>query len=367
MTQTEPPFVGAAALLFSLVGAAQAQITVQDRAVTTYAQTYHQGTDLADTSQDSDGTDQPGPFQADLASVAIAFFNSARAAAGQTSDVDPATGSFDATGHATAELYVQGTGDAVGESRFELIFATDGAARLVLDSLVLTVDDTFAGGFSFDYPGEASARLEVRDETTLEVVYAQEVVLDDVGTYAEVDRNDPLELALGAGTWRLFVQALAEHEEPSITEVQGSLSAATFEFAGRFVRALEADVASISVGAGGAQQLTLDAGGTFAGDLYLVMGSLSGTSPGFPVGAHVLPLNPDPYFRFTLLHPNTPPLLSSFGLLDAGGRAAASFSLAAGSDPALVGLTLDHAYAVVDAAGLVVELASNSVPLHLDV
>ena len=95
---------------------------------------------------------------------------------------------------------------------------------------------------------------------------------------------------------------------------------------------------------------------------YVLLGSLSGTTPGIPIGLLVLPLNPDAYLTFTLTSPNTPPLGNSLGLLDAFGEAAASFTIPPGSSPALAGLTLHHAYVVF---GPMVVFASNPVPLRL--
>jgi len=126
------------------------------------------------------------------------------------------------------------------------------------------------------------------------------------------------------------------------------------------------DTATLSISAGGAQTLTLDAGSAYELDLYLLLGSASGTSPGISVDSFVLPLNiPDAYFSYTLLSPNTGLLASSLGILGSGGTATASFHIPAGLAPAsLVGVTLNHAYLVFDNSAAVV-LASNPAPLTL--
>ena len=52
----------------------------------------------------------------------------------------------------------------------------------------------------------------------------------------------------------------------------------------------------------------------------------------------------------------------SSGLLDAEGRATDSFELPPDTQPALVGLTIRHAFVVMDAGGEIA-FESNSVPL----
>jgi hypothetical protein len=112
------------------------------------------------------------------------------------------------------------------------------------------------------------------------------------------------------------------------------------------------------------QALDLDAGPAYAGLLYQVLGSLSGTAPGISLtgGLH-LPLNPDAYFSYTL-NPSGRPLVNSIGVLDANGRARASLEL--GRVPlALIGQTFHHAF-VVNAAGQPQALfVSNAQPLRL--
>jgi len=128
-------------------------------------------------------------------------------------------------------------------------------------------------------------------------------------------------------------------------------------------QSLSVDVASISVSAGGAQNFTLDAGTAFGGGLYLLLGSITGTSPGIPVGPFVVPLEPDVYFLLTASNPNFPPLSTSLGTLDSTGGGAAQFSLPPLSSPSLVGAEAFHAYVVLGPS--LVEFASNWMPLKL--
>lgn len=131
---------------------------------------------------------------------------------------------------------------------------------------------------------------------------------------------------------------------------------------------LEVDLTELSIANGGAQAFSLHAGAERAGDTYLLMGSVSGTAPGVPLGGgHTLPLAFDAYTLSSLDQPNAPPLAGSLGVLDAGGEASASFTLPLGLSPALVGTSVHHAYVVVSTGAPVpsVVLVSNAVALGL--
>ncbi|MHC4379748.1 MAG: hypothetical protein ACYSU1_01475, partial [Planctomycetota bacterium] len=125
---------------------------------------------------------------------------------------------------------------------------------------------------------------------------------------------------------------------------------------------LDVDVASVSLGAGGTATLDLDAGSAFAGKSYMMLGSNTGSSPGMGGGGFHLDLNPGPYFDLTRNQP-THPLFSAFrGTLDAQGRAIAEVTFPVGTNPALVGTTLGHAFVVLDGG---VVLASGTVEFDL--
>ena len=86
----------------------------------------------------------------------------------------------------------------------------------------------------------------------------------------------------------------------------------------------------VSVAAGGAQELVLDAGASHGGELAWLVGSASGTTPGLPLAPGVtLPLVVDGYLLLTLGSPNTPPLTGSLANLDGAGQGLASFALPA--------------------------------------
>ena len=126
------------------------------------------------------------------------------------------------------------------------------------------------------------------------------------------------------------------------------------------------DAREVSLSQGGVQFLTLEAGADRALDPYIVLGSVSGTTPGFTLLGLTLPLNPDAYFMLLLNDPNNPPLFQSFGTLDPQGTAVATFWIpGAVLDPALAGITVHHAYAVLNPASFQPEQVSNAVPVDL--
>ena len=118
---------------------------------------------------------------------------------------------------------------------------------------------------------------------------------------------------------------------------------------------------------GGVHTWSLDAGADVAGLLYLLLGSAGGSAPGLSVQGVPIPLvAADPYFQFTLTNPNVPPLSQTLGTLDPAGQASASLNLPAGLSPTLAGLTLHHAYVVLDlAAGGAPVRSSFAEPLVL--
>jgi hypothetical protein len=118
-------------------------------------------------------------------------------------------------------------------------------------------------------------------------------------------------------------------------------------------------VGSLSLSGGGTQAWTMNAGVANAGRGCWVLGSLSGTSPGFPFGTVVVPVNPDVWFNYTINHPNQGPLVNSLSFLDGLGKGTGAFSIPAGTNPGLVGLTVNHAYML----GPVVDFSSNAVSL----
>ena len=129
---------------------------------------------------------------------------------------------------------------------------------------------------------------------------------------------------------------------------------------------LSADVATLSVAAGGEQVLTLDSLGTKPFAEFLLLGSASGASPGTVVDGILLALNPaDPYFEFTLGNPNSGLLTNSHGLLNGLGQASATFALPPGLGPAFAGVGVHHAFVLLDPHPGSVTHASNAVTAML--
>jgi hypothetical protein len=118
---------------------------------------------------------------------------------------------------------------------------------------------------------------------------------------------------------------------------------------------------SLSVSSGGSQILELQIGNARAGSPYLVLGTASGTTPGFALGSLAVPLNFDAYTEFALLVPNSALLSRSSGALDAVGRGQAQLSLPRGI-PGLVGLQLHHAALYATGGEL---FCTNAAPLVL--
>lgn len=145
----------------------------------------------------------------------------------------------------------------------------------------------------------------------------------------------------------------------------GALGGSAHQFS--FTGGAHLDGASPAVGlaSGGAQPMQIAACAEHAGDVYALLGSATGTGGGIPLGEAALPLVVDAHFAFTMTQPNNALLPASVGVLDAWGRADAAFVLPPAVDPALAGVTLHHAYVVLDWPTFEVELASNAIPVAL--
>ena len=90
--------------------------------------------------------------------------------------------------------------------------------------------------------------------------------------------------------------------------------------------ALSSDVPEISIGSGGAVNFFLDAGSSYAGRTYVLLGSLSGTTPGTPLpGGGNLPQNQDQAFNYIRNHLNNSMFINFQGTFDGSGQATATF------------------------------------------
>jgi len=120
-----------------------------------------------------------------------------------------------------------------------------------------------------------------------------------------------------------------------------------------------------SLAAGGTVAMSLDAGPGFGGMVHVVVGSVTGTSPGTVFDGFLIPLIVDAYTVVTLERANQGPLFNNLGQLDAAGKSVIMFAIPAGLDPSLAGLAVFHAALVLDLATGIVVHASNALPVHL--
>ena len=109
--------------------------------------------------------------------------------------------------------------------------------------------------------------------------------------------------------------------------------------------ALWADAYTASCAAGAQVTFSMDAGVANAGRNYLLLGTLSGTEPGFTLpGGHSVPINWDAFTNLVLSNLNISVFLDFMGTLDGNGRASAIFDTLGSVDPVLAGSTMSFAY-----------------------
>lgn len=128
-------------------------------------------------------------------------------------------------------------------------------------------------------------------------------------------------------------------------------------------RGLWADHESLTASAGGSIHFDLEAGSARARHSYVIVGSMSGTTPGFDLGAFHVPLNIDGYTLGLLSSVGAGPFADWVGVFDAGGGASANLALPPLAS--LAGITLHHAYVTLHPTRGVVTYSSNAVPLSL--
>lgn len=110
---------------------------------------------------------------------------------------------------------------------------------------------------------------------------------------------------------------------------------------------------------GGTICLGLEATPSEAGRTYGVLGTTSGTSPGFGLGFVNVPLNPDPFMDVVILLWNSPFFKNFMGTLDTDGRGLATIDIPGPLDPSWVGIQMHFAYVLnnfIDYASVPVEV-----------
>lgn len=112
--------------------------------------------------------------------------------------------------------------------------------------------------------------------------------------------------------------------------------------------------ATVMSSSGGVVELGIDFGRVNSGYSYTIVGTMSGTTPGYDLGNGLtLDINPDFYTQYLLATLNTPLHLDFSGTLDARGRADAVLNSTGGAvDPRAVGRTLHYAVVLVDGGGV---------------
>lgn len=110
--------------------------------------------------------------------------------------------------------------------------------------------------------------------------------------------------------------------------------------------ALYVDVASISSAVGGTAMFTLAGGPGNANRNFLLLGSVSGTSPGIklPGGLEILPLKWDFFTNIVIQYANGPNFINFMSKLDGTGSAPATFILPPGTGAS--GIKMYYAYAL---------------------
>lgn len=125
----------------------------------------------------------------------------------------------------------------------------------------------------------------------------------------------------------------------------------------------QAKFTQASIASGVQQQIAVEFGPSQAFRLYLMLGSLSGTSPGFFNNGVQVPLNSDAYFSAAASGLAAPLTIGWLGFLDGNGSADAGFVVPAGTVPfGFVGQTLHQSVLVFDGVG---GLSQASVPVPL--
>ncbi len=211
---------------------------------------------------------------------------------------------------------------------------------------------------------EKEAFVQRLDGATLATVGALSARVSDIGTDGVWTsgisiQSGPSVAASGFGEY-LVVWAGDEPIPPLVDN--------EFEIWGQRLHArassLTYDVNQLSLGAGGAQSLVLDAGSAHAGRVAVLAGSASGNHPAFPLGSVVVPLAIDGYFWLVLSSPGVP-LAGSPAILDGSGGASFTLQVPPAAAPSLAGSTLHHAAIAIDATTFEIPFASNAVPVTL--
>jgi hypothetical protein len=126
---------------------------------------------------------------------------------------------------------------------------------------------------------------------------------------------------------------------------------------------LYANTLTLDASAGGVQLMSLDAGLAHAGELFIMAGSLSGTSSGTVVGSLTVPLNVDGYTLLSLTPGSAVPIAPKVGTLDAFGQASVALTAVPGVLMPYIGQTAHHAFVTFNGG---YTFASNALPVTIE-
>jgi hypothetical protein len=105
----------------------------------------------------------------------------------------------------------------------------------------------------------------------------------------------------------------------------------------------------------------LIAGSKYAGDTYVVLGSVNGSMPGLPLpGGLMLPLVFDWYTQLTFQMAGSAVFSDFIGVLDGQGRGTASLVVPPNLPASVIGMQLHHAFLITDAGFTVFKAVSNA-------
>lgn len=106
----------------------------------------------------------------------------------------------------------------------------------------------------------------------------------------------------------------------------------------------------------------LIAGSSFAGDTYVVLGSVTGSMPGLPLPGSglTIPVNFDWYTQLSFMMAGSAVFTDFIGVLDGQGRGTASLVVPSNLPPTVIGMQLHHAFLVTDAGYTVFKAVSNA-------
>ena len=190
-------------------------------------------------------------------------------------------------------------------------------------------------------PAEQVSGVDVRDDGVIGLACLEFGAVTPFPNGVAIINGDPAD-ASAWSLWHYGTSPLPHYQlDRVIFDAEGSLwVSATSEGVAVLrnpAQKLANATPTVSATLGGTVEMQLDAGPTGAGQLYALVGTLSGTSPGVPLPqGMVLPINPDP---FTALSTGIPGFVGNF---DSQGRASASWDLP--PVPTAIGFTFHFAW-----------------------